>query len=90
MVGNTSFKSLDLGTIPCIPLESVALKFSESHHAVMALVAQHSDTELFTKGTYGWTGTAHLASYFNSGSCSHYDWALKLLRKTLKYVPSKV
>lgn len=48
---------------------------------VQALIEQHSDAELFTKKHYHWTGTTSLGSYLISATSSHYDWAMKKLRK---------
>ena len=43
-----------------------------------------SHEELFTKKKYHWTGTTSLGSYLVSATSSHYDWALKLIRKSIK------
>ena len=55
-----------------------------SHADVMALIERHTDAELFTKKRYGWTGSTSLGAYLVSSTCSHYDWAFKLIRKGLK------
>lgn len=55
-----------------------------SHEAVLALLMQFDDEELFTKKYYSWTGTTNLASYFISALSSHYNWAGKKLHKQLK------
>lgn len=52
-----------------------------SHAALQQLIEQHSQAELFTKKYYCWTGTTSLASYLISATSSHYDWAIKLVRK---------
>ena len=53
----------------------------ESHAEVMKIIEKHSDEELFARGFYKWTGTTSLGSYLVSATSSHYDWAVKLLRK---------
>ena len=53
----------------------------ESHKKVMEIAKKHSNEELFTKGYYSWTGTTSLGQYLVSASSSHYDWAVKLLKK---------
>ncbi|MFW6312644.1 MAG: ClbS/DfsB family four-helix bundle protein, partial [Spirochaetota bacterium] len=59
-----------------------ALKLlGESHEKVMALVRKHCDEELFTKKRYSWTGTTSLGAYLISATSSHYDWALKTIRR---------
>jgi hypothetical protein len=40
-----------------------------------------SDQELFTKRHFPWTGTTSLGAYCVSGTSSHYDWAIKKIRK---------
>lgn len=56
----------------------------ESHHKVKALIDQHSDEELFEKKRYKWTGSTSLGAYLISATSSHYDWALKLIKRCLK------
>lgn len=53
----------------------------ETHQRVLGLIEGHSEEELFTKKHYRWTGSTSLGSYLISATASHYDWALKLLRK---------
>lgn len=55
-----------------------------SHAQMQALIEQHSDEELFTKKHYPWTNTTSLGAYLVSATSSHYDWAMKWLRKHLK------
>jgi hypothetical protein len=53
----------------------------ESHHMIKSIIEQHSDEELFEKKRYKWTGTTSLGAYLISATSSHYDWALKLIKK---------
>ena len=58
----------------------------ESHKEVMTVIAKFSDTELFTKKHFKWTGTSSLGQYCISVTSSHYEWAiskLKIHAKTL-------
>lgn len=48
------------------------------------LIERFSDTELFNKKHFVWTGTTSLGSYCVSVTSSHYDWALAKLRKHRK------
>lgn len=66
------------------PLPRMRTLFARSHAAVLALIERHTDSELFTKKRYGWTGSASLGAYCVSATSSHYAWALKLIRKGLK------
>jgi Uncharacterized conserved protein len=61
-------------------LEEARALLAASHGDVMALIAGHSDEELFTKKLYKWTGTTSLGAYFISATASHYDWAMKKLK----------
>lgn len=61
-------------------LESID-KFKESHLKVIQIIDQHSDEELFEKKRYTWTGSTSLGAYLISATSSHYDWALKFLKK---------
>ena len=58
--------------------------FIESHKKVMALAQSFTNEQLFTKGALPWTGNSTLGSTFISSTSSHYDWALKKIRKYLK------
>lgn len=58
--------------------------FSSSHQEIMSLINSFSDDELFSKGVFDWTGTTTLGSYCASATSSHYDWALKKLKKYIK------
>lgn len=54
---------------------------AKSHQQVMKLLATFSNDQLFTKNVFSWTGNNTLGTYFISNTSSHYDWALKKLRK---------
>jgi hypothetical protein len=53
----------------------------DSHQEVMSLIRNHNDEELFEKKRYKWTGSTSLGAYLISATSSHYDWALKLIKK---------
>lgn len=61
-------------------LEDTRKMFEKSHKDVMKLAESLSEEQLFTKGTYPWTGGSVLGSYFFSYLSSHYDWAMKKLK----------
>lgn len=56
----------------------------ESHAKVIKIIESFSDEELFTKKYFSWTGTTSLASYCISSTSSHYDWAMKKLKRHIK------
>lgn len=66
------------------PLAKAKALLEESHHAVMKLIEPFTDEQLFTKKYYSFTGTTHLASYLISSTSSHYDWAIKTIKKYKK------
>lgn len=66
------------------PLNEVLEKFKESHHKLLEIINSHTDEELFIKKRYAWTGSTSLGSYTVSCTSSHYDWAIKLIKKSLK------
>jgi hypothetical protein len=55
-----------------------------SHKYMEELISNHSDEELFTKKYYKWTGSTSLGSYLISATSSHYNWAIKKIKKHKK------
>ena len=53
----------------------------ESHAMILRLADAHSNEELFSRGVYRWTKSSTLGAYFVSCTSSHYDWAMKKLKK---------
>ena len=66
------------------PYEDAQDMLRRSHRDVMALIEAFSDEELFTKQYYPWTGTTNLGGYYVSVTSSHYDWAMKKLKRHVK------
>ncbi len=56
----------------------------QSYLDTMRLIDTFLDEELFTKKYFPWTGTTSLGSYCVSATSSHYDWAIKKIRKHMK------
>ena len=52
-----------------------------THAEVMKWLGGFSQEELFSKHSFSWTGSATLGAYFISATASHYDWAIKKLKK---------
>lgn len=63
------------------PLSDIQKLLLNSYQEVQIILAAHSEEELFTKKRYGWTGTSSLGQYLISATCSHYEWALRLIKK---------
>ncbi|MCG8372603.1 MAG: ClbS/DfsB family four-helix bundle protein [Balneolales bacterium] len=56
----------------------------ESHQKITDMIRSHTNDELFERKRYKWTGTNALGAYFVSATSSHYDWALKLIKKATR------
>lgn len=56
----------------------------KTHRQVMELAKTFTNEELFSKNIFPWVGGSTLGSYFVSASASHYDWAVKKIRKYKK------
>ena len=56
----------------------------QSYRSVQRVIESHTEEELFEKKRYAWTGSTSLGAYLISATGSHYDWALKLIRKARK------
>lgn len=59
-------------------------QLAKSHEACIQLINTFSNEELFTKKYFNWTGSTSLGGYAVSATSSHYDWALKTIRKYKK------
>ena len=70
------YKKADLGEVR----ESLQNSFEK----VQSVIEKHDNDELFEKKRYKWTGTTSLGAYLISATSSHYDWALKLIKKGKK------
>ena len=65
-------------------LTAIRSKLNGTHNKIQALIQSHTNEELFTKKKYKWTGSTSLGAYLISTTSSHYDWGLKLIRKSTK------
>lgn len=66
------------------PLVTSVSLLAKSHAEVMKLIDLFSNEELFINKYFNWTGTTSLGSYCVSATSSHYDWAMKKIRKHKK------
>jgi len=66
------------------PLEDSKKELKSSYLKIRNLIEKHSNEELFEKKRYKWTGTTSLGAYLVSATSSHYDWAIKLIKKAKK------
>ena len=65
-------------------IKEVRPLLDKSFRDIQKIIEKHSDAELFEKKKYKWTGTTSLGAYLISATSSHYDWALKLMKKAMK------
>ena len=63
------------------PLCEAKTLLAQTHEKAMALTANFSDEELFARGYFNFTGNLNLAAYVTGSTSSHYDWAIKKIRK---------
>lgn len=66
------------------PLIDAKKLLMDSHKNVMELIDGFSNEELFAKGIFAWTGTTTLGAFCVSATSSHYDWAIKKIKKHKK------
>ena len=64
--------------------EDSIIMLKESHKKMMDSFSKFSSEELFSKGVFSWTGGSTLGSYGVSATASHYDWAIKKLKRYYK------
>ena len=56
----------------------------KSFEEILSIANKHSNSELFTKKKYGWTGSTSIGAYIASAIYSHNIWGIKLIKKSLK------
>lgn len=71
------------------PYDKSVTLLKKSHSDVLNLIESFSDEELFTRKFFTWTGTTTLGSYCVSATSSHYDWAIKKIKKHKKQLASE-
>ncbi|WP_257963738.1 ClbS/DfsB family four-helix bundle protein [Carnobacterium maltaromaticum] len=62
-------------------LVEVEERLEASHKRMLILIKAHTNDELFMRNCYSWTKTTTLGAYFISATSSHYEWAMKKIRK---------
>lgn len=67
-----------------VSLQDTKKLLNNSYTEVRNIIEKHTNEELFEKKKYKWTGTTSLGAYLISATSSHYDWAIKLIKKALK------
>ena len=66
------------------PYASSIEMLKDSHSEALGLIESFSEDELFVKQYFSWTGGTNLGSYCISVTSSHYDWAIKKIKKHIK------
>lgn len=67
-----------------VPLNDIRKMLNNSFNEVQKIINAHSNEVLFEKKRYKWTGSTSLGAYLISCTSSHYDWAFKLIKKSMK------
>lgn len=67
-----------------IKTKEALIDLKRSYKKVQKIIEKHSNKELFEKKKYEWTGSTSLAAYLISNTCSHYNWAIKIIKKGIK------
>ena len=67
-----------------IELDLIQALLMDSYKGIQEIIKRHSDEELFEKKRYKWTGTTSLGAYLISNTSSHYDWAIKQIKRAKK------
>ncbi len=65
-------------------LASSKVMLKESHAMILRLIESHTNEDLFSRSVYKWTKSTTLGAYFVSSTSSHYDWAMKKIKKHIK------
>jgi len=66
------------------PLCEAKALLAQTHEKETALTANFIDEELFARGYFNFTGNLNLSAYVTGSTSSHYDWAIKKIRKHKK------
>lgn len=64
-----------------VDLKEARRLLDTSYHEVRHIISSHTDEELFEKKRFGWTGSTSLGAYLISNTSSHYEWAIKLIKR---------
>jgi hypothetical protein len=67
-----------------VPWGSVVADLRDSHERARSVIESYGEADLFEKKRYRWTGSTSVGSYAVSATTSHYDWAMKHLRRSRK------
>lgn len=67
-----------------VELEIIKNNLAASYENMQTLIMNHTDEELFQKKRYKWTGSTSLGAYFISNTSSHYAWAIRIIKKSMK------
>ena len=67
-----------------VNLEKAIRLLEDSFQQVQNIISKHSNQDLFEKKKYRWTGSTSLAAYLILNTSSHYSWAIKLIKRSLK------
>lgn len=67
-----------------VSLEETKVLLAQSHEKMLGYIEERTNEELFEKKVYPFTKSTTLGAYFVSACPSHYDWAMKKIKKQIK------
>ena len=67
-----------------ISLEESKKELKQSFDEIQAIIHRHNNQELFEKKRYAWTGSTSLGAYLIANTSSHYDWAYRFIKKSIR------
>ena len=66
------------------PQSEVVSRFDTSYKEILSLIKELSPEELLDPGYFPWTKEYPLTTYLGPNTCSHYTFALKVLKRWLR------
>lgn len=72
-----------------VSLEEAKALLTSSHEMILSKVEPFTNEDLFSKNVYKWTKSSTLGAYFVSATSSHYNWAMKKIKKHRKLIRQK-
>lgn len=66
------------------PLEILKQNFSNGYDAIVKIIEQLTDEQIFTPSHFPWTKKNPLSSYLIPNTSSHYRWGSEKIRKHFK------
>ena len=71
---------------------SVWKDFDASYASIRALAQRLTESQLLAPGSFAWTGKYPLTTYLGPNTCSHYRFAIKVMKRWMRQqgLPKKI